>query len=338
MPERSVRVHETDRPWMKSQLKALIARRQKTLATNNVPLLKLLRNKVNRERKRCRKIYYKNKVNGLRDTKPRDCWQEVKQLSVTAKAAGRDLRTTLHPNLVFDDNVLSEKINEAFVSVMQGHSPLSENILVASEDDEPLSVTEATVARKLRTVSTLRAGGPDNLPDWVLKEYVDIFAFPIADILNTSFLECKVPRVWKPANVPPLPKVPTISDLTKDLRPISLTSTRSNVAEGIVIKKELKPTILSSIDPGQFGFSPGSSTTFALISMLHHWLRVTDGNGLTVRTVLLDYRKAFDLIDHHLLIAKLFSLGVKPTTVNWIIDFLRSRQQRDLTTTVTPAG
>ena len=48
----------------------------------------------------------------------------------------------------------------------------------------------------------------------------------------------------------------------------------------------------------------------------------------TVRTALLDYRKAFDLVDHHLLIAKLFSLGVKPTIVNWIIDFLRNRQQR----------
>ena len=85
-------------------------------------------------------------------------------------------------------------------------------------------------------------------------------------------------------------------------------------------------SILSSIDPGQFGFIPGSSTTFALISMLHHWLRATDGS--TVRTALLDHRKAFDLVDHHLLIAKLFSLGVKPTTVNWIIDFLRDRQQR----------
>ena len=62
--------------------------------------------------------------------------------------------------------------------------------------------------------------------------------------------------------------------------------------------------------------------------MLHDWLRTMEGNGSSVRTSLLDYRKAFDLVDHHLLIAKLFTLGVKPTTVNWIIDFLRDRQQR----------
>ncbi len=52
----------------------------------------------------------------------------------------------------------------------------------------------------------------------------------------------------------------------------------------------------------------------------HHWLRVTDGSGSTVRTAILDYGKAFELVDHHLLIAKLFNLGVKPTTVNYIID------------------
>lgn len=41
-----------------------------------------------------------------------------------------------------------------------------------------------------------------------------------------------------------------------------------------------------------------------------------------------DYRKAFDLVDHNLLTAKLFSLGIKPSVVNWIIDFLRERFKR----------
>ena len=41
--------------------------------------------------------------------------------------------------------------------------------------------------------------------NWVLKEYTDILVPPIADILNTSFLECRVLRVWKVADVPPLP-------------------------------------------------------------------------------------------------------------------------------------
>ena len=82
------------------------------------------------------------------------------------------------------------------------------------------------------------------------------------------------------------------------------------------------------MDPNQAGFIPDSCTTFSLISMLHHWFEATDRTGAHVRAALLDYKKAFDLIDHNLLIAKLYSLGVKPTIVNWVADFLRDRYQR----------
>ena len=56
-----------------------------------------------------------------------------------------------------------------------------------------------------------------------------------------------------------------------------------------------------------------------------HW---RDWRPCYVRAALLDYKKAFDLVDHNLLIAKLFSVGVKPTIVNWVVDFLRNRYQR----------
>ena len=71
--------------------------------------------------------------------------------------------------------------------------------------------------------------------------------------------------------------------------------------------------MLQCMDPNQFGFIPDSSTTFALISMLNHWFEGNDGTGAHVRAALLDYKKAFDLVDHNLLIAKLQSLGVKPS-------------------------
>ena len=53
-----------------------------------------------------------------------------------------------------------------------------------------------------------------------------------------------------------------------------------------------------------------------------------DGSGSHVRLALLDYKKAFNLVDHNLLVAKLYGIGVKPTFVNWICDFLRNRSQR----------
>ena len=62
--------------------------------------------------------------------------------------------------------------------------------------------------------------------------------------------------------------------------------------------------------------------------MLHHCFLGTDGNSSTIRTIPFDYRKAFDLIDHGILIDKLSRLELPPSVINWIIDFLTDRFQR----------
>ena len=62
--------------------------------------------------------------------------------------------------------------------------------------------------------------------------------------------------------------------------------------------------------------------------MLHSWLAATDGTGSTMKVALLDFRKAFDLVDYNLLITKLVNYGIKPSVINWIIDFLCKRTQR----------
>ena len=72
---------------------------------------------------------------------------------------------------------------------------------------------------------------------------------------------------------------------------------------------------------------PKSSTTLALVSMIHRWLSQTDGNGATIRIILFDYRKAFDLIDHEILASKLCSLDLPVSVVNWIIDSISVRYQ-----------
>ena len=78
----------------------------------------------------------------------------------------------LHKDLVCEDAVLGEKINQAFVSVMKDYSPLADSARVSAVDDDPIVVTEQSVTRKLREVSTSRASGPDDIPNWVLKELI----------------------------------------------------------------------------------------------------------------------------------------------------------------------
>ena len=88
---------------------------------------------------------------------------------------------------------------------LQDYNPLSNDTLVLCEDDELISVTTDSVAARLSNISTSRAGGPDDLPNWVLKKFSDIPAPALTKVLNQSFQESKVPRTWKLADVPPVP-------------------------------------------------------------------------------------------------------------------------------------
>ena len=125
-----------------------------------------------------------------------------------------------------------------------------------------------------------------------------------------------------------MPKQKPVREVNKHLRPISLTPILSKMSEDYVVDAYVKPAVLERIDPQQFRTVPKSSTTHALISMLHSWLESTDGNGATTRVMLFDFRKAFDLIDHHVLAQKLSAYDFPKPIMCWILDFLTNRRQR----------
>ena len=182
--------------------------------------------------------------------------------------------------------------------------------------------------KKLSTLNSSKAQGPDNIPAWLLKENADLLANPVSDILNSSYRECNLPPSWKTADIVPIPKKNPPKDVNKDLRPISLTPILSKIAEEFVVENHVKPAILAKIQRNQFGAIPKSSTIHALISMVNNWAKNTDGNGATTRVVLFDFRKAFDLIDHNILASKIATLNIPHKIECWIIDFLKHRKQR----------
>jgi len=172
---------------------------------------------------------------------------------------------------------------------------------LALENNLPefLEVSEERVWKTLSKLNPFRSCGPDRIPNWLLREYADLIAFPVCRILHASFKDQRLPRSWKLADVTPLPEKKPVQILKKDLRPITLTSYVSKVAEEFVVRDYIMPAVLNNLDTNQYGAVPKSSTTFALLDMLHDWSEGTDGNGATIRTILFDYHKAFDLIDHN---------------------------------------
>ena len=144
---------------------------------------------------------------------------------------------------------------------------------------------------------------------------------------HSSVREGFVPSIWKAANITPVQKSSPPIDVDSDFRPISLTPIISKILESFPYKW-LLDSVSKKIDSLQFGSLKGSSTSMALIYMLHKWFEAADKQGNTIRICLLDFSKAFDRLDHNILLEKLKDMEVHPVLLNWIANFLTGRQQR----------
>ena len=93
------------------------------------------------------------------------------------------------------------------------------------------------------------------------------------------------------------------------------------------ICKWILEDIQNSIDIRQFGNVSGVSTSHYLVNLIHFLHQGPEKNYNVGTVVLTDFSKAFDLINHTLLIEKMLDIGVRRTIVPWICDFLHNRLQ-----------
>lgn len=334
MPIDKVKVHPKNAPWVTPNFVYLIKCRQKAFTDQDNTSFRHYRNLVNQERKKLRGNYFSCKVENLKNAKPSAWWKELKQLSgMQTPTQSENLISQLHIDNIDKENLLdiANRINSAFVEPMQEYQPLQDNPFtdtIIGPDYEFTNITEFSTYNILKKLNARKATGPDGISNWILKDYAEILAKPVCSVLSSSYKEQRLPSSWKYADVTPLPKQKPIMDINKHLRPISLTSCISKVGEEFIVSNYIAPAILKIIDPNQYGAIPKSSTTQALISMIHQWSKATDSSGAAVRVILYDYRKAFDLIDHNILIKKINDLPIPRKVACWVVDFLMNRFQR----------
>ena len=90
------------------------------------------------------------------------------------------------------------------------------------------------VESKLSKIDEHKSCGPDQLPNWFLREFSMWLAEPLTAIFNASLCQGHVPIEWKLAHVIPVPKQNPPRDITSDIRPISLTASLPKVLESFV--------------------------------------------------------------------------------------------------------
>ena len=169
------------------------------------------------------------------------------------------------------------------------------------------------------------SSGPYSPPCWVLKQCSYELAEPVCQIIKLSLSAGQLPAQWLTSFVTPVPKVPQPKTFN-DFRPISVTPILCRLTEKLLVKRWLQP----AIDPfdicDQFAFRPTGSTTVALTFGLHHITRLLENNKY-VRCFLIDFRKAFDTVNHQILLNKIKRLKLPHFVFNWILNFLTGRSQ-----------
>ena len=189
-----------------------------------------------------------------------------------------------------------------------------------------VDISEIDVYNALRTLNVTKSSLDDIISNRLLKELADIVAAPICSIINNSLRQGVVPHQWKVSRITPLPKCNPVRNIESDLRPISITCPVSKVAE-VFVARLFNEFIDDEGDEHQFGAVPGRSTTLALIKLSYLLFEASDDSKNVIRTLFIDFSRAFDLIDHNVIMRKLDENNCPIWLRNWLLSFLGNRVQ-----------
>ena len=172
-----------------------------------------------------------------------------------------------------------------------------------------------------------RSSGHDNISNILLKDIIDYIALALTEVFNKSMMTGEFPTVMKLAEVVPLYKSKEHS-LEANYRPISLLTTMSKVLEKIVYRrvyKFLQDT--HQIYDNQFGFRVNHSCEHAIGQVVSSIVKNNENRKYSC-CVLLDLSKAFDTIEHTILLSKLELYGIRGNVLSWFKSYLTDRKLR----------
>ena len=234
-------------------------------------------------------------------------------------------------NTVTDKKGIVDTLQQQFCSVfsdpncpdkLQPDFPVPD---VKSPDSE-VQVTTEDILEAIKEIKMDSAPGPDGIPAILLKRCAECLSVPLQLLWSESMKTGSVPKYYKMGYVTPLHKKGSKAEPV-NYRPVTLTSHVVKTFERVVRKSMVTYLETNELLTGrQHGFRTGRST---LTQLLNHFDKIYEGlvDGKDTDSIYLDYAKAFDRVDHDLLISKLERYGIHQSLINWIKSFLGDREQ-----------
>ena len=324
-------------PWISTTTKRLIRNKniwyKKAKARNDEKTWKKYKEIKRVAQKECRKSheeYVKDLI--TEDNSNKKFWTYIKTQR-QEKAGVSDLIKDNH--LITDPEGKANVLNEQFCKVFSTPDPIPSGATTCTTDDPPhnelhtIHIAKQGVLKLLLNINENKATGPDDIPGKLLKicahELHEIFTI----LFQTSLNQGIVPDDWKHAIIHPLFKKGDKTN-SENYRPLSMTCIPCKLQEHII-----HSTIMGFLDHNnlltdtQHGFRKNRSCETQLITTVRDFANCLNTSS-QVDAVLLDFSKAFDKVDHRLLLKKMEKLGIKGDILAWTSSFLHMRTQQVL--------
>ena len=266
----------------------------------------------------------------------KESWKGIKSI-IGIKDSKKSIinSLSLNENMISDPKEIADNFNDYFSSIAcklqekiyNGHDfknylhdRLANNFFITPTD-------KFEVSDIIRNLNPNKSSGPHSIPTKILKEIVEIIAEPLAEIINLPFCKGIFINNLKISKVIPIFKEKGCASECSNYRPISLLSNINKIFEKLMHQRLYSfLSVNKCIYDLQFGFRNQHSTNHALIDLTED-IRETLDNSLFAVGIFIDLQKAFDTVDHKILLSKLDHYGIRGIANDWFRSYLTNRQQ-----------
>ena len=281
----------------------------------------------------CQRDHY-DKLIDSNKSNVRKTWNVIKDIINRNKKSRISNKFRINNGVESNPRIIADSFNRFYVNI--GHSQsrnippsnLSALSYIKNDVNHSIYLHPVTESEIVKIILSLKNGssGPDGIQSKVLKETYHLYLTPLIHLLNLSMAQGYFPAELKTARVTPIFKSGDPMDI-KNYRPISVLSIFSKIFEKVMFERIseflTKNNILYHL---QFGFRKKYNTSIALIYLIDKIISSIEKGEFIIGTFI-DLSKAFDCVNHSILLEKLLRYGIRGPAYEWFTSYLSNRSQ-----------
>jgi hypothetical protein len=347
-PYKKFKVKPNNKPWMDLELVSLMKKREyyhnkfvKSKSDSHKASFTKFRNKFKSLYRR-KEVEYYNKLESEQGKSPKYAWNQLQPILNPNKTS--EINKLVHKGVTFNTTV---EIVGLFYSIFMNlladfiflplsdcldytnhlftNNPAYSSRTCCSNLFKFRELNRMQVLKALQCVDISSSSGSHGIPTKLLKACADELASPICSLFNQCIRSNKFPSDFKQALVTPIYKGKGSKNDPDNYRPISVLPPLAKIFERALAEQMTEHMEASYLfHPSQYGFRKGLSCELALNEIIDYW-RESLNDKKVVASILLDLKKAFDTVDHLLVVNKLKYYNFDHQAIKMLDSYLANR-------------